>query len=191
MKITLEQHPELKLAHEFIKKFPDAVIAGGVARDLLCNRESNDIDIFMSVSSDIEKINYGIHMGRFFSEKGFDGYETRDHYGFDGHLMQINVGNLDICLMTKDFSKTELIDSFDMVSSHAWMEPTDDGFEVKATDLFQKLNDKRILGIYRKKADFREDHIQRICDKYSDYLPLELDKPKKIENFGVEFIPDF
>ena len=38
MKITLKKHPELKLAKELLKIFPEAIIAGGVARDRRLSR---------------------------------------------------------------------------------------------------------------------------------------------------------
>jgi len=45
--IYLKDHPKLKVAHEFVTQYPDAIIAGDVARDIFLEREYNDIDIFV------------------------------------------------------------------------------------------------------------------------------------------------
>jgi len=72
--------------------------------------------------------------------------------------------------------------SFDMVSSQAWLEPVKDGFEVKATDLFYQLNDKKVLGFYENVAG-SGDHISRVIEKYSDYLAVSLVQPATGDGF--------
>ena len=49
--IELNDYPQLKLAHHFATKIPDAIIAGGVARDILMGEkisDKTDIDIFIA-----------------------------------------------------------------------------------------------------------------------------------------------
>ena len=143
MKINLKKHPELKPANELLKIFPKAIIAGGVARDLINGKEFKDVDVFIAARSTVE-------------------------------LAKIS---FDICILKKHFNNAEcLVSTFDMVSSQAWLEPTKDGFEVKATDLFHHFNKKKILGFYAN-VSRGSDHISRIREKYPDYLPLSLVQP--------------
>jgi len=68
MKITLKKHPELKPANELLKIFPKAIIAGGVARDLINGKEFKDVDIFIPAPTAFELAKISISICRFAAE---------------------------------------------------------------------------------------------------------------------------
>jgi hypothetical protein len=186
MKITLNEYPELKAANELLKAIPSAVIAGGVARDLINGKEFEDVDIFIPALTEVELSEISIEIGCFATELK-EKPRMEDVYVMSKSIYRVRLSNLDICILYKSVSSTEsLISSFDMVSSQAWLEPIEDGFEVKATDLFYELNNKKVLGFYEEVAGDKR-HIERIKGKYPDYLPLSLKQPKSEDYFTGEF----
>ena len=98
--------------------------------------------------------------------------------------VRIGIANLDICILHENFTAESLVSTFDMVSSQAWLEPVKDGFEVKATDLFYQLNDKKVLGLYENVTG-SAGHIERIKEKFPGWLSLSLVQPA----FPVPFDP--
>ena len=180
MKITLKKHPELKLANELLKIFPKAIIAGGAARDLINGKGFKSVDIFIFARTDVElaKISFEIANLVIDEKPSFD-----ENYYMANSLIRIGIANLDICLHTVKFGNAEeLVSTFDMVLSQAWLEPTKEGFEVKATDLFHHFNKKKILGFYEN-VSRGSDHISRIREKYPDYWALSLVQPAPNNDF--------
>ena len=175
MKIILKKHPELKLANELLKIFPGAIIAGGVARDLINGKEFKDVDIFIPAVAPVELTRISFDIGCFAAElkekPTFD-----ENYYMANSWVRIGIANLDICILHEDFNAKSLVSTFDMVSSQAWLEPVKDGFEVKATDLFYALSKKKVLGFYEN-ISRGSDHIARIIEKYPEWLPLSLVQP--------------
>ena len=176
MKITLKKHPELKLANELLKLFPKAIIAGGVARDLINGYKFKDVDLFIPAPTAFEVAKIAIRIGRFAAELKKEDLVLDDTYYMAGRPIRINIENLDICILSEDFTANSLVSTFDMVSSQAWLEPVKGGFEVKATDLFHELNEKKVLGFYENVTG-SAGHIGRIKEKYPNYLPLSLVQP--------------
>ena len=177
MKITLKEHPGLKLANKLLKKFPGAIIAGGVARDLINGKEFKHVDIFIPASTAAKLTKISFDLGCFATELNEEP-SIDDNYFMANSQVRFGIANLDICVPNKHFDNAEsLVSTFDMVSSQAWLEPTSDGFEVKATELFYELNKKKVLGFYECVAG-SSDHIARVKEKYPDYLPLSLAQPQ-------------
>ncbi len=177
MKITLKKHPELKLAKELLKIFPGAIIAGGVARDLINGKEFKDVDIFIPAPTAFDIAKISISIGRFAAELKKEEILLEDTYDIaTGGPIRINIENLDICILNEYFTVKSLVLTFDMVSSQAWLEPVKGGFEVKATDLFYELNEKKVLGFYENVTG-SAGHIERIKEKYPNWLPLSLVQP--------------
>ena len=185
MKITLKKHPELKLANELLKIFPEAIIAGGVARDLINGIEFKDVDIFIQSRTEFETAEIAIKIGAFATKSKKDILAVDDSYYMVGILVRVKIENLDICVINPVFNldldpvfnAEKLVHTFDMVSSQAWLEPVKDGFEVKATDLFYQLNEKKVLA-YFQNGTLGEMYIQRIKEKFPDWLPLCLTQPR-------------
>ena len=188
MKITLKQHPELKLASKLLETIPRAIIAGGVARDLINGKEFKDVDVFIPAPSAVEVSKISIEIGSLAAELKetpiIDG-----NYHLAKSLVRIGLSNLDICILNGNFGEVaNLVSSFDMVSSQAWLEPVKDGFEVKATELFYELNDKKVLGFYEEVTGSGV-HVERVKEKYPDYLPLSLAQRQPSIDDGFDDIP--
>ena len=195
MKITLKKHPELKLAHDFLQAFPKAIIAGGAARDLINGKPVQDVDIFVTPLSSGELFASSLDTQICINEPTVVGislvamevgcFATKinekptftECYYRTNTIIRIGFANLDICILSNSDDINKLMVSFDMVSSQAWLEPTENGFETKATDLFHKLNDKKVLGFYENVSG-STGHIERIKEKYPDWLPLSLVQPQ-------------
>jgi hypothetical protein len=177
MKITLKKHPELKLAHKLLQLFPDAIIAGGVVRDLINGKAFKDVDFFIPAPSSFELAKISISIGRFAAELKKEETLLEDSYEIaTGGPIRISIENLDICILPNNFTAESLVSTFDTVSSQAWLEPVKGGFEAKATELFYELNEKKVLGFYEAIAGSCQ-HIERVKEKYPDYLPLSLKQP--------------
>jgi len=186
LKINLEKHPELKLAHGLVCNMDNYVIAGGAPRDLINNKPLSDVDVFAGVSCHGDLLERADYVTSYFRENNVD-YKMHDGYWSDGDaneaieiLARISGGNIDVCFIktsgdsnsTEEITVDGLFKQFDLVSSEAWLEKTDDGFNAHSTDLFKALNEKKVLGYYSGNTY----HLSKIKDKYSDYLPLSLNK---------------
>ena len=178
MKITLKKHPELKLAHKLLQVFPDAIIAGGAARDLINGKSFKDVDFFIPAPSPFDLARISISIGRFAADLKKKETLLEDSYDIaTGGPIRISIENLDICILHESFTAEKLVSTFDMVSSQAWLEPLKDGFEAAATELFYELNKKKVLGLYEDLSG-SAGHIERVKEKYPDYLPLSLKQPE-------------
>jgi hypothetical protein len=180
MKISLKQNPELKIAHTFVKESPGAIIAGGIARDFLTGKQYDDVDIFIPSRDQGELIGFVVKVTQFCIQNGLT-IETLPGYGDGFYYLsglrvngRIKAGAIEFVFTDSFLNAESLIENFDMVSSQAWFKPTHEGFEVRNSPLFEELNTRKILGIYPHKAGGRGQHIERIKEKYPDYLPLEL-----------------
>lgn len=172
MEITLEQYPSLKAAHKLLKAFPKAIIAGGAPRDIFNGRDFNDVDIFIPISQNWELAECAMKLGQWAAEANKDPVMDPVYRDVGGRV-RIGIDNMDICLINLPFENGDvLVQQFDMLASQAWLEPIDTGFEVKATDLFYELNDKKILGIYAKKVSSRDDLIESVNEIFGGSLQL-------------------
>jgi hypothetical protein len=176
--IKLKDHPKLKAAHEFVTNYPDAIIAGGVARDLLLDREYSDIDIF--VPDPLEKTTayklYGA-ISRISEDQ-----KRRANLSAIGEVV------LDIKIMDRDqmISIEGLLEEFEIALNQAWLERTDDGFEVHSTPLFDSLAKHKIFGYYPDLVNQTSDHLQRIYDSFnSEYELLALAYPPLIDDLAI------
>jgi len=172
--IYLKDHPKLVAAHEFVTSHPESIIAGGVARDVFLNREYKDVDIFMpepltrDASQSLHKL-------------------IRDMPSCEVHPCtymepgsRYIVGEIDICVLPRGrmLDLDSFLQSFDMVMSQAWLEPTADGFTVSVTKLFTEFNGRRLLGYYPSLANKSFEHVRRIQEKFDNYLAVALAEPK-------------
>ena len=188
MKITLKKYPELKWAYKLLKVFSKAIIAGGVPRDLINGRDYEDVDIFIPAPTFMEQSKISMAIGYLAKELKVEPC-FNDYYQMPNSIICIEIGNLDICILSQHFSdEGSLVATFDMVSSQAWLEPVKGGFDVKASDLFHELNDKKVLGFYTRAPD-DGSHVERIKKKYPDYLPLSLTQPQSARDNGFDDCP--
>ena len=186
MQFDLNEHPELKLAHALVSNMQNCVIAGGAPRDLINNKPLADVDIFIGVSCHGELLERADYVMTYFKENDVE-YKIHDGYwgAADANepieiMARITGANIDVCFVktmacanaVEEITAETLFEQFDLVSSEAWLEKTDDGFNAYATELFHELNDRKVLGYYNSNTF----HLAKIKDKYSDYLPLSLNK---------------
>lgn len=192
-KITLAEYPQLANAHKMIQALDggsgaldtkstitechingtyriDAWVVGGAPRDILTNKEIKDVDLFICAYSGTTIASAIIKITQTCAELGLTPIvEAVGAYGG----IRITAGALDMVVQDMAFAEG-IVKKFDMVSSQAWLEYEDDGFRVYSTDLFKKLDDKKILGYYPQNIKESYDHFERICEKYPDYMPLAL-----------------
>jgi len=178
--IELKDYPELKIAHDFVNKVPNAVIAGGVARDILLNgqlSDDSDIDIFIGKTNQCEPsllldvFNICTNLKK----------KPRIVESYSGsNEVRINADNLDIILLEYiSDGATELVSRFDMVFSQAWLAPICGGFEVYATNLFHELNQRKILGYYPELCRSPSKHVSHIAERFPNYMLLALSVPTR------------
>jgi len=173
---------DLHNTHHFIRDLCEVrsnihpIIAGGAARDLILSKPLNDIDIFLYIqSSPFYLADFVLVAQRICMGLGLDIKIEQHTYGTG--VLRLKAGNLDICLVSRVFTGGEdLVRRFDMVHSQAWLEWTPAGFAMFATELFQQLNERKILGFYPENAYQSSDHIERIAAQFPDYLPLPLQR---------------
>ena len=79
MSIYKDAHPALQLAHAFSSEFNNAIIAGGVARDLFNQRPFNDIDVFIPCISEMEQYEKIISVTKFCCENKLDVELSNDY----------------------------------------------------------------------------------------------------------------
>lgn len=176
MKIKLEDHPKLKMAHTLVTKYPDAIIAGGVARDILLGVEYNDIDIFIP-----SPLTYSASESLHGDIRAMAGCIVhKDTY--TGQGVRYIVGDLDICILprAKMTSIEGLVESFDMVMSQAWLAPIKDGFHVHCTDLFTEMQHRKVIGYYPDLVLDSSAHVVRIVERFGDdHLVIAFSNPNK------------
>jgi hypothetical protein len=178
--IDLKDHPELKIAHDFVSKIPRAVIAGGVARDILLNgalSDESDIDIFIGCPED--KISMATLLLEIFNFCNDLNIKPRivDYYS-ELCGVRIKAGKLDISMVGHMPNGIEdIISKFDMVSSQAWLVPIPDGFQVCCSDLFQQLHDRSVLGYYPELCMQPSKHVDHIAQRFPGHILLALRVP--------------
>lgn len=200
MNITLEKYPQFALAHELLKEFEGAVIAGGLTRDLLTGKEynDNDIDIFMPIHSKAYLVELSLKAAKFAHQRNLI-IEPLTYFLFEDEIViRLRIGeNIDLCFIEgyhnefKDAKQPpkSLFDYFDFVCCQAWMERTEEGFIAHSTELFKTLNDRKILGFYPDRSYLNFNHAVNLLPKYADYLKLELVRPQ--ETIEIESNNDY
>jgi len=174
LKIDLETHPELKLAHALTCLIPEAIIVGGCPRDLINDLEIADVDVFIGFDDSMELLEIADRVTSLLKVQEIE-YDFKEGYDLERDLIvgaRILAGNLDINFMvSSDLTKEVLFEEFDLISSQAWLKRTEYGFIAKGTDDFHALNDRKILGYF-----FGNDHVDTIKEKYKNFLPMKVDK---------------
>jgi hypothetical protein len=152
--LKLKDHPKLKEAHEFVTNFPDAIIAGGVARDILLDKEYDDIDIFVPDPL-VTKAAYRL-------------------YGATFNISKDKASALDIKILPRSemLSVEGLIEQFDLVMNQAWLEPCWGGFEVYSTDLFDSLYEAGLFGYYPNRVTLSSEHVKSVYNSFKDEYEL-------------------
>jgi len=188
MNITLKEYPQFATAHQLVKELDGAVIAGGLPRDLLNGKPYSDIDIFCPVHSEQQHlVEMTLKAAKFAYDRNLS-VDLKTYY-FLGNaiIIRLRIGeNIDVCFVPGHASEwgdkkppTELFDEFDFVCCQAWLERTEEGFIARSTELFNSLNERKILGFYPDRGSLNSDHAERILAKYPDYMVLELANPKQ------------
>jgi len=179
LKINLEKHPELRLAHELTVLIPEAIIAGGCPRDLINDIDIADVDVFIEYEGDTELLEVADKVTTLLKAHDIE-YQFKEGYDIEREIIvgaRILAGNLDINFMeTCALSKEILFEQFDLVSSQAWLKRTEEGFIAKATDYFHALNERKVLGYFIVTV-----HMDKIKKKYKGYLPMRVDRKYKAE----------
>jgi len=174
MKIELNDYPELQMVHDLLHEIPKGVIAGGLPRDLMTGKDFTDIDVFVSVDDMSELFEYSKIITRFADANKLSIGAVKD-YDNGGSIVRVTVSNIDISFISNEMSDIKtLLKSFDLVSSQAWMVQSPIGFEVKVTDKFTEMDKHKVLGFYPKKCRGSYSHIEKVRNKYPDYLVVEL-----------------
>lgn len=178
---------KLHYAHRFIQKYQQVSdnlvsVAGGVARDLILEKEINDVDIFIPLyTKNPEVTAEAVMQLQSICRELRLTLELIDSCEYDAVNLRFKAENLDICFISPEYrSVEEIIHDFDMVMSQAWLEWTSKGFEIHATQLFHQLKDKQVLGYYSENIQHcNSSHVERIGEKLGEYMPLALEKPRK------------
>ena len=183
----------MKIAHKFVDKIPRAVIAGGVARDILINGElsgESDIDIF--IGEEESKSNMPRRLLDIFNVCNDLKIkpEIVDSYS-ELCGVRMKAGVLDISLVGYMANGIDdIISKFDMVSSQAWLVPIPEGFEVCCTDLFTQLNKRKVLGYFPTLLMQPSIHIDRIADRFPKHILLALSVPSRDDMYEDDFVAD-
>jgi len=182
----MKDYPQLAMAHQLLKEFDGAIIAGGLPRDLLTGREYGDIDLFVPIHSEHQHlVEQTLKAAKFAYYRNLS-IEPKTYY-FLGNapVIRLRIGdNIDVCFVPGHASEWSdkkppmaLFNEFDFVCCQAWLERTEDGFIAHSTELFKTLNDPKILGFYPNRGYLKSDHAEKILAKYPDYLMLKLTSP--------------
>jgi len=179
MKISTS--PALIQACEFVKHFPTALVAGGVARDIILGQEFNDVDIFIRGGrDDIENAKLILDIQRQCQAMSLD-LKVQDAC-YPRSEVRLTAGFLDICIIHNDTTVPEkLVETFDMVASQAWLEFKGEVAVTHSTKLFKEFNEHKVLGYYPSQVKHPSDHVDRIFARYPDYLPLALEKRVRMD----------
>jgi hypothetical protein len=197
MLISIKDYPQFASAHQLLHEFDGAIIAGGLPRDLLTGREYGDIDIFVPVLSKPHLVELTIKATKFATKHDLT-IEVAGYYAGGLNVIRVRLGeSIDLCFMPENVSTssdkeppTDLFSHFDFVCCQAWMERTEEGFIAHATELFNNLNERKVLGFYPHKGELDSHHAIKVLAKYSDYLLLELARPQQTNNVAKQFNDD-
>jgi len=185
--IKLKDYPELKAAHKFVSEINRAVIAGGVARDILLKgklSEGSDIDIFIGQYGERSQLLLDIF--NVCKDLKIKPSIVESYSQLSGE--RIRAGNLDIILVGyMEDGVAGILSRFDMVSSQAWLVPIIGGFEVCATDLFFELKKRKVLGYYPELCLMPSGHVDHIVEQFPDYMKLALAAPRIVNDDEIPF----
>jgi len=172
--MKISESPSLAQACEFLKNFPTALVAGGVARDIILGQDFNDVDIYMeSGSCPSERAKQILNIQRECQALGLE-IEVKDSY-YPYSEVGLTAGFLDICIIHNDTTVPEkLVETFDMVASQAWLEFKGDVAVAHSTKLFKEFNEHKVLGYYPSLVNPASNHTDRIFARYPDYLRVAL-----------------
>ena len=176
--MKISESPALIQACEFVKHFPTALVAGGVARDIILGQEFNDVDIFLRNGRDAsEAAKLILDIQRQCQTMNLD-LRVQDTYCPRSEI-RLTAGFLDICIISLTHREItpELVESFDMVASQAWLEFKGDVVVAHSTKLFKEFNEHKVLGYYPSLVKPSSDHAARIFARYPDYLKVALTQP--------------
>lgn len=195
MFISLKDYPQFATAHQLVKEFDGAVIAGGAPRDLLTGKELGDIDIFIPTLSTPHLVEMTLQAAAMATEHGLS-IEVAGYEAYGDEIIRLRLGEIiDLCFMAGGYAEadeiqtpTDLFTKFDFVCCQAWLQCTDDGFVAHATELFHELNERKILGFYPHKGSLKSNHAIKVLAKYDDYLLLELARTQEPSRFGSNTI---
>ena len=171
-RIKLENHPKLKEAHRFVTKYSDAIIAGGVARNIILGREYNKIDIFVPEPLS-ESTCYQLYGETFRINK------EKEHRSDSHRLFNNNEVDLSIKIMPRSETVCfeELVEQSSIVMDQAWLEPVEGGFKVYSSDLFEQLNKHKIIGYDLGGINNDAEDLKEIRNEFGDdYLLLAINK---------------
>ena len=172
--MKISESPALIQACEFVKHFPTAQVAGGVARDIILGQEFNDVDIFLeSGCCPSERAKQILNIQHECQVLGLE-IEIQDTY-YPYTDVRLTAGFLDICIIQNDTTVPEkLVEGFDMVASQAWLEFKDEMVVAHSSKLFKEFNEHKVLGYYPSQVKHPSDHVARIFARYPDYLKVAL-----------------
>jgi len=174
--MKISESPALTQACEFVKHFPTALVAGGVARDIILGQEFNDVDIFIQGGRDAsEAAKLILDIQRQCQTMSLN-LKVQETY-YPRSEVRLTAGFLDICIITHQETTPELVETFDMVASQAWLGFKGDVVVVHSTKLFREFNEHKVLGYYPSQVKYPSDHVDRIFARYPDYLKIALMQP--------------
>lgn len=180
--ITLQEinSKELNIAHQLITMIEGGVIAGGLPRDLLNGTGSNDIDLFIPVDNSFDLTGAVNAIARHCMNEGIQLNHDRKHE-YPGYMGRLHIrgelvseGGLDIIFIDDFGEPFNLASNFDNTLSQAWMLPNETGFDIYASELFQELNERKIIGIIHKYIDDDGAHVERVRARYPNYFALNI-----------------
>ena len=176
--IEVNNHPQLKLALHFVTKIPNAIIAGGAARDILmCEKLSDgtDIDIFIGgENSESGMARQLIEIISFCRSLNITPNLVNIESNMPG--LRLKAGNLDLFLLGyMPDSVFDVVARFDMVSSQAWLVPwPPNSFKVHCTELSRQLRERNVMGYYPGFMMDSSNHIVRVSERFPDHVLLQL-----------------
>ena len=185
--IKVNNHPQLKLALHFVTKIPNAIIAGGAARDILmCDKLSDetDIDIFIgSENSESGMAKQLIEITSFCRSLNITPHLVNVESNMPG--LRLKADNLDLFLLGYMPDRVfDVVARFDMVSSQAWLVPVLDGFLIYCTELFRQLRERNVMGYYPGFMMDSSNHIVRVSERFPDHVLLQLSYLATDESFN-------
>jgi len=147
----------LYLTHLLSAVSPDAVLAGGAARDTLLGKPIKDYDIFIPIHrGGVQRVlaHIGCIVGRELSGELITPQGTEYKYGRPEVLAVLKIANLDVVLYDELVGRSpdQIVRTFDCGLSQAWFDKVG---RVRTTDTFDYCRDTR-------RNYFRELNSQRV-----------------------------